>query len=65
MEDRLGTDLAVDAALMVRVSFAAVLANVMFKDWLFPKGISSDGAIRDAVIDFVIDGIRANEPDAG
>ena len=65
MEDRLGTDLAVDAALMVRVSFAAVLANVMFKDWLFPKGIASDGAIRDAVIDSVIDGIRANEPDAG
>lgn len=63
MEGRVGTDLPVDAALMVRVSFAAVLANVMFKDWLFPKGLASDKAIRDAVIDFVIDGIRANEPD--
>lgn len=63
MEDRVGTDLPVEAALMVRVSFAAVLANVMFKDWLFPKGLASDAKIRDAVIDFVIDGIRANEPD--
>ena len=61
MEGRVGTDLPVDAALMVRVSFAAVLANVMFKDWLFPKGMATDAAIRDAVIEFVIDGIRANE----
>ena len=61
MEDRVGTDLPVEAALMVRVSFAAVLANVMFKDWLFPKGLASDAAIREAVIDFVIDGIMANE----
>lgn len=61
MESRVGTDLPVDAALMVRVSFAAVLANVLFKDWLFPRGLASEQAIRDAVIEFVIDGIRANE----
>jgi AcrR family transcriptional regulator len=47
--------------LMVRVSFAAVLGSVMFKDWLFPAGMASDEAIRQAIVDFTIDGIRANE----
>lgn len=47
--------------LMVRVSFAAVLANVMFKDWLFPPGLASEEAIRQAIVDFTIDGIRAND----
>jgi AcrR family transcriptional regulator len=48
-------------ALMVRVSFAAVLASLMFRDWLFPPGLAGDEAIREAIVDFVIDGIRANE----
>jgi hypothetical protein len=48
---------------MVRVSFVAVLASLMFKDWLFPKGLASDADIREAIVDFVIDGINANEPD--
>ena len=47
--------------LMVRVSFAAVLANVMFKDWLFPPGIASEEEIRQAIIDFTIEGIKAND----
>lgn len=52
---------AVPPELMVRVSFAAVLGSVMFKDWLFPKGLASEEAIRQAIVDFTIDGIRANE----
>jgi AcrR family transcriptional regulator len=47
--------------LMVRVSFAAVLACVMFKDWLFPPGLASEDEIREAIVDFTIEGIRANE----
>jgi AcrR family transcriptional regulator len=47
--------------LMVRVSFAAVLASVMFKDWLFPPGMATEKEIREAIADFTIDGIRANE----
>lgn len=47
--------------LMVRVSFAAVLACVVFKDWLFPAGLASEEDIRRAVAMFTIDGIRANE----
>jgi AcrR family transcriptional regulator len=50
----------VDPRLMVRVSFAAVLASVMFKDWLFPEGLASTEQIGDAVVDFVLDGINAN-----
>jgi len=61
MSERVGGKAKVDPRLMVRVSFAAVLANLMFKDWLFPKGLAGDEAIREAIIDFVIDGIRANE----
>ena len=39
---------------------AAVLACVMFKDWIFPKGLASNADISAAIIDFVIDGINAN-----
>ena len=49
----------VDPRLMVRISFGAVLANVMFKSWLFPSGWASDEEIDAAVVNFVIDGIRA------
>ncbi len=54
----------VDPRLMVRVSFAAVLACVMFKGWMFPPGLAGDEEIGDAIIDFVIDGISGNlDPD--
>ena len=53
-------DPKVDPRLMVRVSFAAVLASVMFKDWLFPESLASSEDIGGAIIDFVLDGINAN-----
>ena len=53
---------ATDARLIVRVSFAAVLANVMFKDWLFPAGLASDVEIQESVIDFVIQGLERFQP---
>ncbi|WHO41035.1 TetR family transcriptional regulator [Sphingobium sp. AP49] len=52
----------VDPRLMVRVSFAAVLANMMFRDWLFPDDLKDDAAINAAVANFVLDGINANGP---
>lgn len=61
MSRRVSGQAKVDPRLMVRVSFVAVLASLMFKDWLFPKGLASDEDIREAIVDFVIDGIRANE----
>ena len=60
MAARVGEGAAVDPALMVRVSFAAVLANALFADWLFPPGLASAEAISEATAAFVIDGIRAN-----
>jgi len=52
--------LTADPRLVVRVSFAAVLANVMFKDWLFPNGLASESEIRESIIDFVIDGLSSS-----
>lgn len=51
--------LKIDPQLLVRISFGAVLASVMFKGWLFPPGLAGDARIEEAVIDFVIDGISA------
>lgn len=60
MKERLKAPAKVAPELMVRVSFAAVLACVMFKDWIFPPGLTSDEAIRKAIDDFVLEGISAN-----
>ncbi len=57
MAQRLDDSAGVHPDLMVRVSFAAVLANVLFRDWLFPRGGAGDEDISAAVVDFVIDGI--------
>ncbi len=46
--------------MMVRVSFAAVLGCVLFNDWMFPPGVAEDGVIREATLDFVLDGLNAN-----
>jgi AcrR family transcriptional regulator len=54
----------VDPEILVRISFAAVLGCVMFKDWMFPGNIHSDAAISAGVIDFIMDGINVNfDPD--
>lgn len=60
MRQRLSGEPKVPPELMVRVSFAAVLGCALFKDWLFPLGIASDEAIRQATIDFVVDGVNVN-----
>jgi AcrR family transcriptional regulator len=60
MRKRVQGEPRVPPELMVRVSFAAVLGCALFKDWMFPPGLASDEAIRQATIDFVVDGINAN-----
>ena len=50
----------VDPKLMVRVSFVAVLACVMFRDWIFPPGLARETDINDAINTFVLEGISAN-----
>ncbi|MFT3928793.1 MAG: TetR/AcrR family transcriptional regulator [Spongiibacteraceae bacterium] len=61
MSGRVDADAPVDPKLLVRVSFAAVLGCVLFKDWIFPEGLANDKDIRSAIIDFVIDGISVND----
>ena len=46
--------------LLTRVSFATILACVIFKDLLFPKGLASQMEIGLAISDFVMDGVNAN-----
>lgn len=58
MRARTGDTGRVSPDLMVRVSFAAVLANLMFHDWLFPPGLASEAEIREAIAAFVIQGIE-------
>lgn len=60
MRSRMGDDFVVSPELMVRVSFAAVLGSVLFKDWMIPAEVAGDDAVRDATIAFVLDGINAN-----
>lgn len=60
MTRRTGGRAKVAPKLMVRVSFAAVLACILFKDWMFPPGLASEEEIREAIIDFVIDGITVD-----
>lgn len=57
MTEHVGEGSEVDPQLMVRVAFAAVLANVMFRDWLFPAGCGSGEAIRKAIGEFVLHGV--------
>ena len=55
--------LKVRPELMVRVSFAAVLACVMFKSWIFPPGLATEAEIEAAIQDFVLDGVNINHLD--
>ena len=50
----------VDPKLMVRVTFASVLACIIFKDWIFPTGLATDEEIEAAINCFVLEGIGAN-----
>jgi AcrR family transcriptional regulator len=60
MSQRLKDRTKVDPRLTVRVVFGAVLASVMFKDWIFPAGLATDEEITDAVNDFIKEGTQAN-----
>jgi len=60
MSQRLRDRAKVDPRLTVRVAFVAVLANVMFKDWIFPAGLATDEQITAAVNDFIKEGVHAN-----
>ena len=60
MQRRLGDEAKVPPELMVRVSFVAVLANVLFRHWIFPPGIANDREFSTALTDFVNEGVSIN-----
>jgi AcrR family transcriptional regulator len=60
MQRRIKGKPAFDPKLMVRVTFTAVLACVMFKKWIFPAGLASEDEIRRVIDGFVLEGISAN-----
>jgi AcrR family transcriptional regulator len=53
----LGRGSGVAPELMVRVSFATVLACTLLDDWLFPAGLASRRDIAEAIEVFVVNGI--------
>lgn len=64
MRARIGADAVVAPELMVRISFAAVLACELFKDWLCPAGEYDPGEIHQAVTRLLMDGLYSTLPAA-
>jgi AcrR family transcriptional regulator len=58
--DRLVKPPRIHPRLMARVSFATIMACIVFRDLLFPKGLATRDEIRAAISDFVMDGLNAN-----
>jgi len=54
-------DPTIDPELMARISFTAMMACILFQDWLFPQGRWTPEQIRDAISGFVLDGANANQ----
>jgi AcrR family transcriptional regulator len=55
--ERMGKDADADPQMIVRVSFAAVMGTVLFRDWLFPEGMASPAELEAAITEFVLKGI--------
>ena len=60
MTSRLAGTPKLDPKLMVRVSFAAVLGCILFREWILPADMASENEIGAAITDFMMDGINAN-----
>jgi AcrR family transcriptional regulator len=58
--DRLVAAPRIHPRLMSRVSFATIMACIIFRDLLFPKGLATPKEIRAAISDFVMHGLSAN-----
>lgn len=58
--DRLVEPAKIHPRLIARVSFATILACIIFRDLLFPKGLATRDEIRAAISDFLMDGLSAN-----
>ncbi len=57
MSNRIEARSKLDPAITVRVSFAAMLGCVLFKDWLFSGTELSPSKVNRAITEFILDGI--------
>ena len=57
MQARIKETPRVKPELSVRLTFAGVLGAIMFKDWIFPRGLADDDGITAAINDFVTEGL--------
>jgi AcrR family transcriptional regulator len=61
MRSRIKGKPRVNPELLVRLSFVTVLASILFKDWIFPRGLATDEDITEAINAFVIEGSSVND----
>lgn len=59
-ESRLWQRAKVSPHVISRLSFAAILGAIVFDDWLFPVGITSEREIHEGLCDFVMEGLGTN-----
>jgi len=60
-ERSMGRTSKIAPALIARVSFATLLACILFKDWLFADDADGGGEVlTTAITDFVMEGVNAN-----
>ena len=62
LESREGKNPEIAPKLMVKIIFSTVLSSAMFRDWLFPEDEADSGEVVDAIGNFLISGVYANEP---
>ena len=48
----------IDPKILARLSFATIFSCIVFRDWLFPKGMISDEKINAALTEYVILGLN-------
>ncbi len=60
VRQRLEGEARIDLNLLARISFATVLACVIFREWLFPEGTATEPAINAAISSFVLGGFNAS-----
>jgi AcrR family transcriptional regulator len=49
-----------DPKIVVRLSFATIFSSIIFRNWLFPEGMSNKEEIDSTLTAFVIDGLNIN-----
>jgi len=66
MTSRLDSEPQVDPKLVVKAIFAIVLGCVIFKDWLLHEDPTTEDDFREAILNFVTNGLKVNSyPDLG